>query len=50
MRWVILILGLLYLASPIDALPGPVDDAIVTAVASILFTLASPPAKEEVKE
>lgn len=49
MRWIILIIGLIYLASPIDALPGPVDDAIATAVASILFTLASPPEKE-VKE
>lgn len=49
MRWIILIVGLIYLASPIDALPGPVDDAIITAVSAILFALASPPEKE-VKE
>lgn len=48
MRWIVLILGLIYLLSPVDALPGPVDDAIVTAVASILFALASPP--EKIKE
>lgn len=48
MRWIILILGLIYLASPIDAFPGPVDDAIITAVCAILFTLTSPP--EEHKE
>ena len=36
MKYVLLALALLYVVSPVDMMPGPVDDVIMLAAAMIL--------------
>lgn len=41
MKWIILIACLIYILSPVDALPGPIDDAVVTVAAAGLTAVVA---------